>query len=229
MGRGRGFPLAADTATPEDLLKLFMFPVAPNPTKVRLYIAEKRALGVAVDVEDVTVKLPKGETKEPAQLARNPFGTLPVLETRSGSNIWESLAIIEYLEELYPEPSLWGSDPESRVAARQAERMADLGVLIPIARIVHATDSPIGYPPNPVIAENFRERLIPRLEYLDAQFSDGRRPSLTARSRRPFSSGASATWIFPPSTLRLRNGTRPIDSVKKSRRSSFSDRPAAKA
>ena len=42
-------------------MKLYWFQVAPNPTKVRLYIAEKRAGGATIDFESVIVKLPKGE------------------------------------------------------------------------------------------------------------------------------------------------------------------------
>ena len=41
-------------------MKLYTFPVAPNPTKVRLYLAEKRAGGAGIEVEEVTVARPLG-------------------------------------------------------------------------------------------------------------------------------------------------------------------------
>jgi glutathione S-transferase len=54
------------------------------------------------------------------------------------------------------------------------ERTADIGVLYPIARIVHATKSPLGLPPNPGMEKHFREALPPALAYLDDEMADGR-------------------------------------------------------
>jgi len=155
-------------------MKLYVFPVAPNPTKVRLYLAEKRAAGAAIDVEEVAVSLIEGEQKQPAHLARNPFGSLPVLETAPGDFLWESLPIIEYLEELHPDPPLIGATPRERARVRQLERIVDLGVLIPIARIVHTTRSPLGLPPDPEVAAYFRGRLPSVLDHLEQLLADGR-------------------------------------------------------
>lgn len=155
-------------------MKLYMFRVAPNPTRVRLCIAEKAAAGTAVDVEEVVVKLPKGEQNNPDFLKKNPFGAVPVLELDDGSTIVESLPIIEYLEELYPEPALWGASPRARARARELERIADLRLLGPVARYIHATNSPLGLPPNPGVAEQ-SAALWPRgLAYLDGVLADGR-------------------------------------------------------
>jgi glutathione S-transferase len=155
-------------------MKLYVFPVAPNPTKVRLYLAEKAAAGHRVLLEEFTVNLLEKAQRSPEHLARNPFGTLPVLETDSGRHLIESLVIIDYLEELFPTPSMFGSDPEARALARQIERIADIGVLIPIARIVHATDSPVGYPASPAVAAYYRERLPRSLDHLERLLGDGR-------------------------------------------------------
>ena len=155
-------------------MKLYIFPVAPNPTKVRLYLAEKAAGGEEIDVEQISMNLPNGEQKSPEHLARNPFGKLPVLELDDGTNLIESLAIIEYLEERFPEPPLIGRDVQERARVRELERVADLGVLIPVGRIVHATISPLGLPPVPDVAKQFREILPEGLEFLDAALSDGR-------------------------------------------------------
>ena len=89
-------------------MKLYFFPVAPNPTKVRLYVAEKRAAGGTLDLTEELVDLPKGAHKQAEHLARNPLGRLPVLELADGTYLTESLAIIEYLEEISPEPPLIG-------------------------------------------------------------------------------------------------------------------------
>jgi glutathione S-transferase len=155
-------------------VKLYCFPVAPNPTRVRLTIAEKRAAGGHLDVEEVPVSLIEGQQKSPEHLARNPFGNLPVLELDDGSFLRESLCIVEYLEELVPEPPMIGRTPEERARVRALERTADVGALIPIARIVHATNSPLGRPPNPEVARFFRDALPDTLAYLDDQLSDGR-------------------------------------------------------
>lgn len=155
-------------------MKLYVFPVAPNPTKVRLYLAEKRAGGAAIDVQEVTVDMRVGEQRQQPHLTRNPFGKLPVLETRPGEYLLESLAIIEYLEELEPSPPLIGVDPTERAQIRDLERIIDLGVLIPIVGIVHNTRSPLGLPANAVVAGYFREQLSQPLGYLENRLGDGR-------------------------------------------------------
>lgn len=155
-------------------MKLYSFPVAPNPTKVRLYLAEKAAAGTSIPLEEVSVNLVEREQRTSEHRSRNPFGLLPVLETDSGAHLIESLVIIDYLEDLFPVPPMFGSDPESRAYARQVERIADLGVLVPLGSLVHATDSPVGYPANPPVAEYFRARLPGALAYLEALFDDGR-------------------------------------------------------
>ncbi len=164
-------------------MKLYMFQVAPNPTKVRLYLAEKAAGGGEIDIEQVSMNLPKGEQKSPEHLARNPFGKLPVLELDDGTHLIESLTIIEYLEERFPEPPLIGRDTQERARVRELERVADLGVLLPVGRIVHATNSPLGLPPVPEVAKLFQEILPEGLRFLDASLGDG----------RPFLAGESPT------------------------------------
>jgi glutathione S-transferase len=57
---------------------------------------------------------------------------------------------------------------------RELERIAELGVLFPVARIIHATNSPLGLPPNPEVASYFREILPIALEALDGRLEDGR-------------------------------------------------------
>lgn len=155
-------------------MKLYFFPVAPNPTRVRLYLAEKAEGGGAIELEEVTVNLPEGEQKKPEHLARHPGGALPVLELDDGSYLTESLAIVDYLEETHPEPPMWGVDPISRARARETERIAELGVLVPIAWIIHSTKSPLGMPPNEVLAAHYRERLPIGLRRVDGLLADGR-------------------------------------------------------
>ncbi len=156
------------------MMKLYMFQVAPNPTRVRLYLAEKAAAGAKIDLQQISVNLPKGEQRTPEHLARNPLGRLPVLELDDGSYLTESLAIVEYLEECYPEPPLIGRTALERARVRELERIVELGVLGPVARIIHATKSPLGLPPNPPVAEHFRKMLPEGLRLVEARLSDGR-------------------------------------------------------
>ena len=155
-------------------MNLYVFQVAPNPTRVRLYLAEKASGGARIDVNEVSVNLVKGEQRLAEHLDRNPLGKLPVLELEEKSFLAESLAIIEYLEELHPEPPMIGSDAEERARVRELERIAELGVLLPVARIVHATNSPLGWSPVPEMAAFFRGVLPDGLRVLDSQLADGR-------------------------------------------------------
>lgn len=162
-------------------MKLYFFPVAPNPTKVRLYLAEKRAGGASFELAQILVNLREGEQRQPAHLARNPLGKLPVLELADGSHLTESLAILEYLEELHPDPPMIGRTPVERARVRELERIADLGVLGQVARILHATKSPLGRPPNSAVAESARPILADALRVLNDRLADG----------RPFVAGAA--------------------------------------
>jgi glutathione S-transferase len=158
-------------------MKLYCFPVAPNPTKVRVYLAEK---GITID--EVLVSLPKGEHRSEENLRRNPMGQLPILELDDGSYLTESLPIIEYFEELHPDPPMIGREPLERARVRELERIAD-GVLSSIGRIIHATNSPLGLPPVPEIAEAARKQLPGPLTVLDTRMGDrpfvaGDRPTI---------------------------------------------------
>lgn len=155
-------------------MKLYYFYVAPNPTKVRLYLAEKKAGGAEIPVTPVFVDLSKGEQNSPAHTARNAFQKLPVLELDDGTYLTESLAAMEYLEELYPDPPLVGTSALARARVRQLERIAETRVLTPMARFVHATKSPLGLPPSPEIAASARAMLDTGLAFFEAMLVDGR-------------------------------------------------------
>ena len=155
-------------------MKLYAFPVAPNPTRVRLYLAEKEAGGARIGLTEVMVSLIEGEQKSPEHLARHPLGKLPVLELDDGTYLTESLAIIEYLEERHPDPPMIGRDAMERARVRELERIAELGVLRPVAQIVHSTKSPLGLPPVPEMASHFRAALPDALRPLDQRLADGR-------------------------------------------------------
>ncbi|TIP31798.1 MAG: glutathione S-transferase, partial [Mesorhizobium sp.] len=77
---------------------------APNPRRVRVFLAEK---GLTVPLVPVDMGALEHRGEEVAQ--RNPLRRLPVLELDGGTVITESIAICRYFEELHPEPPLFGT------------------------------------------------------------------------------------------------------------------------
>jgi len=66
-------------------MKIYDFVGAPNPKKLRVYLAEK---GLRIPFEPVNIVT--GENRKPEFLAKNPLGGLPVLELDDGSRLTES-------------------------------------------------------------------------------------------------------------------------------------------
>ena len=97
-------------------MKLYDSKLAPNPRRVRMFMAEK-----GVTCETVPIDIVQGENLEAAFLAVNPRGLLPTLVLDDGTVLDESIAICRYFEETCPEPPLLGTDAVSkaRIEARQ--------------------------------------------------------------------------------------------------------------
>ncbi len=155
-------------------MKLYMVPLAPNPTKVMLYIAEREVLGTRMNIEQIVVNTVKGRHKEPEHLARNPFGTVPTLELDDGSYLVESLAIMEYLEDKFPQGTLLEGSPEQRGRARDVERIIDLRLAGPMGAYGHAVNSPLGYPKDDVKAAQMEAAMQAPLDYLEKLLADER-------------------------------------------------------
>src|SRR5206468_6897083 len=68
--------------------------------------------------EHLAHHLRKGEQCAPAYLAINPQGLVPALEDDAGAVLTQSLAIVEWLDETYPEPPLLPKDPLRRAKVR---------------------------------------------------------------------------------------------------------------
>jgi len=105
-------------------LKLYYLPISAHSRRVAIYLREK-----GIDLQFQEIDGANYAHKSPEFLAINPAGKVPVLQMRDGRFLPESAAIIEYLEELYPDPPLLGTNPEERARIRALERIAnDLGV-----------------------------------------------------------------------------------------------------
>src|SRR5579884_2261551 len=101
--------------------------VGMNPRMVRFYLIEK-----GIDLPRQEVDLLGAENRRSEYLQRNPEGQLPALELSDGTLISETAAIMEYLEELHPEPPLIGSTPEERAVTRMWWRRVEIGICRPM-------------------------------------------------------------------------------------------------
>ena len=122
-------------------MKLYDYPGAPNPRRVRVVAAEK---GIAL--EHVTVDMGKREHKAPQFIQKNPSGKIPVLELEDGTCIGESIAICRYLEALYPEPNLFGENSLDIAKIEMTHRQIELELMSQIG---------VSWVNGPVVAKNF--------------------------------------------------------------------------
>lgn len=82
-------------------------------------------------------------SKEPEMLAKSPMGKIPFIETENGF-LAESSAILDYLEERFPQPAMYPADPFARAKVRELMRIVDLYVVTPAHR--HAMEVIFGAP-----------------------------------------------------------------------------------
>jgi glutathione S-transferase len=143
---------------------------APNPRRVRMFLAEK---GLSEQVELIEVSINDGAHQQPAYLEKNPLALVPVLELADGRLLRESMAICRYLEELHPEPALLGTDTWSRAQVEQWNRHAELELLFPVAQVFR-NSHPFWLGrirQAPEFAEIMREHLGKRFEWLDRELA----------------------------------------------------------
>jgi glutathione S-transferase len=109
-------------------MKIYNSSTAPNPRRVRVFLAEK---GIQVPYEEVD--LVKAVNRGPEFRKKNPLATVPVLELDDGTCISESVAICRYFEKLDPNPSLFGVDAKDQALVEMWNRRIEFAVLQPIA------------------------------------------------------------------------------------------------
>ncbi|HEY6878162.1 MAG TPA: glutathione S-transferase family protein [Polyangiales bacterium] len=103
-------------------MKLYHHPFSNFSRRVRMQLLEKN-----VTIEEHLVKLEAREHKSEAFLKLNPYGRVPVLDD-DGFVLYESSAITEYLEHVYPTPSLLPQDPKLRALVSMHVKLCDLEV-----------------------------------------------------------------------------------------------------
>ncbi|MEM7637805.1 MAG: glutathione S-transferase family protein [Pseudomonadota bacterium] len=111
-------------------MKLYDYKAGPNPRRVRIFLAEK-----GIDVPLVHTDIVKREQKTPEFLAKNPIGSIPVLELEDGTCISESVAICRYFEEFHPEPPLFGRTPLEKAQIEMWLRRVELNFMVPVGMV----------------------------------------------------------------------------------------------
>jgi glutathione S-transferase len=146
---------------------------APNPRRVRIFLAEK---GVAYDTIEVSIAAAANRTPEFRK--KNPIQLLPVLELEDGRVLRESMAISRFLEEQYPAPNLLGVDTWERAQIEMWNRHAELELLWPIAQVFRNTHAfwQNRIKQAPEFAEIMRGQIAERFDWLDQELSS--RPHL---------------------------------------------------
>jgi len=149
-------------------MKLYDSAMAPNPRRVRIFLAEK-----GIEVPIVPVDIGKAENRQPEFLARNPMGGVPVLELDDGTCIAESVAICRYFEELQPEPPLMGTDARDRAIVEMWNRRMELEVAMPAMQSFRNTHDFFKgrIPQVPEYGAVCKAAAIKRLEWLDQELA----------------------------------------------------------
>jgi glutathione S-transferase len=149
---------------------------APNPRRVRMYLAEK-----GLTVPTTQVDLGKFEHKTEAFKALNPNLQTPVLILEDGFALSETIAICRYFEELHPTPPLFGVGARGKAVVEMWQRRIELGLLLAVQFVFRHTHPAMAKLENPQVkefADVYRPRVFTFLEMLDAELA-----------KRPFVAG----------------------------------------
>ena len=157
-------------------MKLYDFEMAPNPRRVRIFMAEK---GIEIPTEQVD--LASRAQMEDDYKKINPRSEVPVLELDDGTFLTESSAICLYFEGLHPEPNLMGTDALERAQSFMWDRRIELHGMAAIADAYRNTSplfedrgftGPINFPQIPELAERGRARTDLYFDTLNERLSD---------------------------------------------------------
>lgn len=138
---------------------------APNPRRVRMYLAEK---GLSVPTKQLSIA--KGEHKAPEFTSRYPQGQLPVLELDDGRIIGESIAICRYFEALNPEPPLFGTDALSIAETDMWIRRVEFMLMMPVGQVwmhTHPFTARVVVPQYTDYGESNRPKALAAMQRLD--------------------------------------------------------------
>jgi glutathione S-transferase len=121
---------------------------APNPRRVRIFLAEK---GVAIETRDID--LAALEHKGEAYKIVNPLCTLPALALDDGSVLTESVAICRYIERWRPAPPLMGDGAYDEAVVEMWQRRVEFGLFMPVGLAFRHSHPAMAAMERPQIAE----------------------------------------------------------------------------
>jgi len=158
-------------------MKLYIWGVAPNPRRVKIFLAEK---GLKVETEDAGI--PNERSLKPEFLQSGPHRRVPLLVLDDGTQIAEAMAICRYFETLHPEPALMGRDALEKATVEMWERISENDGMNAVAEFLRnghkafAGRSLSGMPGTleqiPGLVERGKQRLGWFYEKLDRQLAD---------------------------------------------------------
>lgn len=159
-------------------MRLFDGGKAPNPRRVRVFLAEK-----GIEVPLVPVDMGAMEHRSAAVSERNPLQRLPVLELDDGTVLTESVAICRYFEELHPRPALFGEGALGKALVEMWHRRIELNLFLPVSQAFRHLHPAMKGWEEPQVAEwgeANKPKALTFLELLDEELAS-----------RPFAAGDS--------------------------------------
>lgn len=151
-------------------MKLYDGGRAPNPRRVRVFLAEK-----GIEVPRVEVDMGALGHRSDEVTARNPLQRLPILELDDGTVLTETVAICRYFEELHPEPALFGAGALGKAQVEMWQRRMELHLLMPVAhafRHIHPAMKEWEVPQIAEWGEANKAKAVAFLRLLDDHFAD---------------------------------------------------------
>jgi glutathione S-transferase len=161
-------------------MKLYDGGRAPNPRRVRIFLAEK---GIEVPTEQINLGALQQRTAD--YTAINPMQRVPALVLDDGTVIAESIAICRYFEALQPDPPLFGRGPLDSALVEMWNRRAELHLLFHVASVfqhLHPAMAQMVSPQVPEWGEANKPRIMAFLQFLDGELKN-----------RPYIAGATFT------------------------------------
>ncbi|WP_163266937.1 glutathione S-transferase [Chelativorans alearense] len=151
-------------------MRLFDGGRAPNPRRVRIFLAEK-----GIEVPLVPVDMGAMEHRGETVASLNPLRRLPVLELDDGTVLTETIAICCYFEELHPEPALFGKGALGRALVEMWQRRVELGLFMSVAaafRHLHPAMKEWEVPQVPEWGEANKPKAVAFMRFLDGELAN---------------------------------------------------------
>ncbi len=151
-------------------MKLYDGGRAPNPRRVRVFLAEK---GIEVPMVPVDMGALGHRSEEITRL--NPLQRLPVLVLDDGTVLAESIAICRYFEEIHPEPALFGTTALEKAIVEMWQRRLELhymGTVAAAFRHTHPAMKEWEVPQVAAWGEANRPKALDFMRVLDAHLAD---------------------------------------------------------